>query len=35
MKRNFFLDHPVFSTELSIVIVIVGTIVLTLQPVDQ
>lgn len=23
MKRNFFLDHPVFSTVLSIVIVIV------------
>ena len=30
MKRNFFLDHPVFSTVLSIVIVIVGTIGLTL-----
>ena len=35
MKRNFFLDHPVFSTVLSIVIVIVGTIGLTLLPVDQ
>lgn len=35
MKRNFFLDHPVFSTVLSIVIVIVGAIGLFLLPVDQ
>ena len=35
MKRNFFLDHPVFSTVLSIVIVIVGAIGLMLLPVDQ
>ena len=35
MKRNFFLAHPVFSTVLSIVIVIVGTIGLTLLPIDQ
>ena len=35
MKSNFFLDHPVFSTVLSIVIVIVGTIGLILLPVDQ
>ncbi len=35
MKRHFFLDHPVFSTVLSIVIVIVGTIGLTLLPIDQ
>ena len=32
MKSNFFLDHPVFSTVLSIVIVIVGTIGLILLP---
>ena len=35
MSRNFFLNHPVFSTVLSIVIVIVGTIGLMLLPVDQ
>ena len=35
MKRNFFLDHPVFSIVISVVIVIVGTIGLLLLPVDQ
>lgn len=35
MKVNFFIDHPVFSTVISIVIVIVGVIGLTLLPVDQ
>ena len=35
MKKNFFLDHPVFSIVISIVIFIVGAIGLTLLPVDQ
>ena len=35
MKRNFFLDHPVFSIVISIVIFIIGTIGLLLLPVDQ
>ena len=35
MKKNFFLDHPVFSIVISIVIVLVGTIALILLPVDQ
>ena len=35
MKRNFFLDHPVFSTVISVVIVIVGIIGLQLLPIDQ
>lgn len=35
MKSNFFLDHPVFSIVVSIVIVIVGAIGLFLLPVDQ
>ena len=35
MKRNFFLDHPVFSIVLSIVIVVIGGIGLFLLPVDQ
>ncbi len=35
MKTDFFIDRPVFSTVLSIVIVIVGTIGLTLLPIDQ
>ena len=35
MKRNFFLEHPVFSIVISIVIFIVGIIGLTLLPVDQ
>ena len=35
MKRNFFLDHPVFSIVLSIVITVVGAIGLFMLPVDQ
>lgn len=35
MKKNFFLDHPVFSVVVSIVITIVGIIGLTMLPVDQ
>ncbi len=35
MKTDFFIDRPVFSTVISIVIVIVGAIGLTLLPVDQ
>lgn len=35
MKKNFFIDHPVFSIVLSIAIVIVGAIGLVLLPVDQ
>lgn len=35
MKSNFFLDHPVFSIVISIVILIVGSIGLILLPVDQ
>ena len=35
MKRNFFIDHPVFSMVISIVIVIVGLIGLYLLPIDQ
>lgn len=35
MKRNFFLDHPVFSIVISVVIFIIGAIGLTLLPVDQ
>ncbi|MFG6396012.1 MAG: efflux RND transporter permease subunit, partial [Muribaculaceae bacterium] len=35
MKKNFFLDHPVFSTVMSIVIVIVGAIGLMMLPIDQ
>ncbi|MDE5706902.1 MAG: multidrug efflux RND transporter permease subunit [Alistipes sp.] len=35
MKSDFFIDRPVFSTVLSIVIVIVGAIGLALLPVDQ
>ena len=35
MRRNFFLDHPVFSIVISIVIFIVGGIGLALLPVDQ
>ncbi len=34
-KRNFFLDHPVFSIVISIVVVIVGCIGLAMLPVDQ
>ncbi|MDE6310506.1 MAG: efflux RND transporter permease subunit [Muribaculaceae bacterium] len=35
MKKNFFLDHPVFSVVISIVITIIGGIGLTMLPVDQ
>ena len=35
MKRNFFLDHPVFSIVVSIVIVLLGCIGLVMLPVDQ
>jgi len=35
MKHNFFLEHPVFSIVISIVIFIIGCIGLTLLPVDQ
>ena len=35
MKADFFIDRPVFSTVLSIIIVIVGFIGLALLPVDQ
>lgn len=35
MKKNFFLDHPVFSIVLSIVIVLLGCIGLVMLPVDQ
>ena len=35
MKKNFFLDHPVFSIVISIVIVLLGCIGLVMLPVDQ
>lgn len=35
MKKNFFLNHPVFSIVISIVIFIIGGIGLVLLPVDQ
>lgn len=35
MKLDFFIDRPVFSTVLSVIIVIVGGIGLTMLPVDQ
>ena len=35
MKRNFFIDHPVFSIVISILITIVGLIGLFLLPIDQ
>lgn len=35
MRKNFFLEHPVFSIVISIVIFIVGGIGLMLLPVDQ
>ena len=34
MKKNFFLDHPVFSMVISILITIVGLIGLFLLPID-
>lgn len=35
MKSNFFIDHPVFSIVVSIVILLVGAIGLIMLPVDQ
>lgn len=35
MKVTFFIDRPVFSMVLSILIVLVGVIGLTMLPVDQ
>ena len=35
MKSNFFIDHPVFSIVVSVVILIVGAIGLVMLPVDQ
>lgn len=35
MRKNFFLDHPVLSMVLSIVIVIIGCIGLAMLPIDQ
>ncbi|MCM1449978.1 MAG: efflux RND transporter permease subunit [Clostridiales bacterium] len=35
MKSNFFIDHPVFSIVISIVILLVGGIGLIMLPVDQ
>ena len=35
MKSDFFIDRPVFSTVISVIIVLVGLIGLTLLPVDQ
>ena len=35
MKSNFFLNHPVFSIVISIVVFIIGLIGLALLPVDQ
>ncbi|MCH5310875.1 MAG: efflux RND transporter permease subunit [Prevotella sp.] len=35
MNSNFFINRPVFSTVLSVVIVIIGAIGLTMLPVDQ
>ena len=32
MKKNFFLDHPVFSIVISIVIVLLGAIGLVMLP---
>lgn len=35
MKVNFFIDRPVFSIVISVLIVIVGLIGLTMLPIDQ
>ena len=35
MKVSFFIDRPVFSAVISIVIIIIGVIGLTMLPVDQ
>ena len=35
MKSDFFIDRPVFSIVISIIIVLVGLIGLVMLPVDQ
>ena len=35
MNKNFFIDHPIFSMVISILITIVGLIGLFLLPIDQ
>lgn len=35
MKSDFFIDRPVFSTVISIIIVLIGLIGLALLPIDQ
>ena len=35
MKSDFFIDRPIFSIVISIVIVIVGVLGLFLLPIDQ
>ena len=35
MKVSFFIDRPIFSAVISILIVIVGIIGLTMLPIDQ
>ncbi|MCH5244528.1 MAG: efflux RND transporter permease subunit [Lentimicrobiaceae bacterium] len=35
MNSNFFIDRPIFSTVISVLIVVVGAIGLTMLPVDQ
>lgn len=35
MKSDFFIDRPVFSTVISVIIVLVGVIGLSLLPIDQ
>ena len=35
MKADFFIDRPVFSMVISILIVLVGAIGLTLLPIEQ
>ena len=35
MKNNFFIDRPIFSTVISIIIVLTGLIGVILLPIDQ
>lgn len=35
MKNNFFIDRPVFSTVISIIIVLIGLVGISLLPIDQ
>ena len=35
MKNNFFIDRPIFSTVISIIIVLTGLIGVVLLPIDQ